>query len=376
MNLAPAKSQKAADRPISFILEVKGSVRHHADLFIRPEDLSITTPTRMSVTQTLGGAWVDEFGQGLDSITLSGTLGWRTGQNGLDGIERLLQMKEQFHTTWHAERAKAIALGSDPNEVKLRYVDTLNRYSKIVAPQVFEIRRSKSQPLLGKYRFSLMAIDKSLLPAASAVKSGADPSGLGVSSLLGSIQRISAAANNLRSFVNGQVLDPVRGFVSMSQDVLGTVHGIISSSGPISGPVIGIARDVAQVGTNLFRTLAAAQNLPMHAKAELMQIAGAYSNAFCVMKNALKTLPTYEDYRALHGSSNCSSTSGGSPPSQYIGQNTFAAVAPIDTSAVSVSPRASAALGLMIRNDIVHSPMQPPAMNGALIEIAAGVLVR
>lgn len=381
MTTSLTKSQKAADRPISFILEVNGTVKHKVDLYIRPEDMSVTFPSRMSVNQTLGGAWVDSFGPGLETMTISGTMGWRKGTDGFDGIERVGLLKNQFFTAWHDERAKAIKLGTDPNAVKLRYVDTLNRYSRIMAPQVFELRRSKSRPLLAQYRFSMIAVMNpppvvAVGGAAASASSGADPSGFGVSSLLGSINRISDAARNARQFVNSSILGPVRNFMTLSNDVLGTVHSYIAAGSGVPLSLIGVARDIAQVGTNIFRTLAAANNLPMQARVALMQVAGAYSNSFCVMKNALASLPTYEDYRTLHGASNCSSTSGGSPPSQYADRNPFISIVPLDTRAVSVTPRASAAISAIVRNDIIAAPLSMPAISGALTDIAAGVVMK
>ena len=46
-------------------------------LVIRPEELTRTDPSRINDTRTLGGAWSDNFGEGLSSLTISGHTGWR-----------------------------------------------------------------------------------------------------------------------------------------------------------------------------------------------------------------------------------------------------------------------------------------------------------
>lgn len=375
MNITPSKSQKAEDRPISFVLESPGGAMKSVSLFIRPEDLSISFPSRISVNQTLGGAWIDSFGEGLSQTTISGTTGWRTAPDGKDGINRMAELKSEFFTKWHDLRAAAIKAGTDPNEVKLRFVDTLNHYSRVVVPQGFEIRRSKSRPLLSMYRFSFVAVAKPK-PAAVAVNSalgGADPSGFGFASLLSSLNTIRGYINSAKNFVNTQILGPVKAFMNMSHQLLTAVKDTIAAGVSLAGSVISVARAVAQVGVNVFRTLAAIANIPALVKATLMQVASAYSNIFCVLKNALKAPKTYENYKGLYGASNCSSTSGGSPASQYANTNAFYAVSPSTKSGVTVSTQANSAINSMAKSDVVLSPMSVQQVGASLSSINAGV---
>lgn len=378
MNLSPATSQKAEDRPISFILDAKGGAAEEVVLFIRPEDLTRSSPSRMSVNQTLGGAWVDSFGEGLEVITLSGTLGWRAGPDGRDGGERLLDMREKTFSSWHSMRQRAVDIGDNPNDVKLRFVDTLNRYTAVVAPQVFEIRRSKSRPLLASYRISVISLGKgsdSGIPLFGLDFGGlgVDSSGFGLGSLFSSLNEINSAINNARTFVNRTILAPVQDFMRLSGSVFSAVHGTIQNGLSLADPLINTARSIAQTGMNVFRTMAAIANIPAAAKAALMQVAGAYSNVFCVLKNALRNLPTYENYNPLYGSSNCSSTGGGLPPSLYADQNPFFAVAAQPAGRVAISPRAATSLGLLTHNDIVINPLPLPTIGASLTEISRGV---
>lgn len=377
MNLTPAKSQKAEDKPISFVLESAGGTMKSVSLFIRPEDLSISFPSRVSVNQTLGGAWVDSFGEGLQSTTISGTTGWRSAPNGKDGVDRLIELKAEFFSKWHELRAAAVKAGTDPNEVKLRYVDTLNRYSRVIVPQVFEVRRSKSRPLLCMYRFSFTAVANPKT-VASAVKSafGLDPSGFGLGSLLSSLNTLRGYINSVKNFVNTQILGPVKAFMNMSHQLLTAVQSTIAAGVSLAGSVISVARAVAQVGVNVFRTLAAIAGIPALVKATLMQVASAYSNIFCVLKNALKTPKTYENYTSLYGASNCSSTAGGSPASQYANVNAFYAVAPSTSSGTAVSTQATSAMNAIIKSDVVLSPMSVQQLGTNLTTINAGVALK
>lgn len=376
MTLSPAKSQKAEDTPISFVLDSKGAPVEEYVLFIRPEDISRTYPSRMSVNQTLGGAWLDSFGEGLETTTMSGITGWRTGPDGLDGIERIVTMRSKVYVRWHALRAEAIARGDNPDDVKLRIVDTLNRYTRVIAPQVFEIRRSKSRPLLASYRIQFTALAKATASTGLAGLGGFDPSGFGLSSLTSSISTITGAINSIKNFVNGAILGPVRSFLGLANTVLSKVTSVINAGKSITGALIGVARDIAHVGTNLFRTLAAIASTPMQIKAELMRVGSAFSNALCVLKNALRPVPTYEDYQAVHGSSNCSSTSGGLPPSIYANTNVFNAVSPPPVTPVSVSPAANSAMKAMITTDVVFSPLPVSTLSSMLTDINTGVVVR
>lgn len=371
-NLTAAKSQKAEDCPISFILDDQsGDALEDVTFFIRPEDMTRTYPSRISVNQTLGGAWVDSFGEGLETTTISGTLGWRTGPDGKDGTARLIEMRTKIYEHWHSRRAAAIAKGDDPNDVELIFVDTLNDYARVVVPQVFEIRRSKSRPLLASYRISFTAVSKASITVTTG-DVAAEPSS-GLDSLFASIGEIESEINRMTNYVNKTILAPIQAFMRLTARVLNAVHDMIQSGVTLAGAIINVARALTQCGVNIFRTLAAVIGIPALAKALFMSVAGAYSNAFCVLRNALRSLPTYEDYRGLFGASNCSSTAGGSPPSQYANQNPFFVVAPQLSTSVGVSPRANSSIRLISDTDPVFAPLSTFAMAGALSDINSGV---
>lgn len=382
MTLSPAKSQKAEERPISFILDSRGGATDEVTLFIRPEEMTRTHTSRTSVNQTLGGAWIDSFGEGLETTTLSGTLGWRAGQDGKDGGDRLIAMRQKTYNEWHSLRQSAVDRGDDPNDVKLRFVDVLNEYSAVIAPLTFEIRRSKSRPLLASYRISFISVGKSGAPGAisgllgglGALAGGTQS--LGLDSLFSSLNEINSAIDRARNFVDKTILAPVQNFMRLSTRVFTAVHDTIKNGMSLADPFINVANGIAQTGLNVFRTIASVANIPAQIKSQLMNVAGAYSNIFCVLKNALRKTATYEDYNPLYGASNCSSTAGGMPPSQYTGQNPFFAVSETSSSRVGVSAGASAAISNLARRDIVVDPLSMPTIASSLSDLNAGVSIQ
>ncbi|MFM0165774.1 hypothetical protein PQR39_35760, partial [Paraburkholderia sediminicola] len=113
--LNPPPSQKPGDCPISFTMDdlTTGAAPQVLALNIRPEELTRTEMSRVSVQQTLGGAFADDFGAGLTQINISGNTGWR-GFNGIDGMTFFKQLRDASFTNWHLLRNQAMQKGLDP----------------------------------------------------------------------------------------------------------------------------------------------------------------------------------------------------------------------------------------------------------------------
>jgi hypothetical protein len=385
---APA-SQKAGDRPISFLLDdASGSPLAFVDLVIRPEELAWTDSSRLAVNQTLHGVWIDNFGRNVPAITLSGHTGWRQmGASSDDGLARFATLKTNVFDKWHDQRQQNIDDGLDPNAIRLIFSDALDDRSVVVAPRDFVLRRSRSRPLLAQFQISLVVLDDALqnapFPAQfgfnGATGSTPGPLGsltqsLGLSSLTGSINSITSQINGVRSLVQGNLVAPVQAFMTQSAQVFGAVRGAISSGVGLAKDVISIAQDVAQTGINVFRTLSAVGSIPQLTKQSLSAIAGSYTNIFCVMSNALGQKLYIQDYSDLYGASNCSSTSGGRPASTLAGVNPFYEVVPSSGSLpINVSSTASAALRSIASSDPVLSPLSPDSLNTALRQVTSGI---
>ena len=389
MNLSPPSTQKAGDRPISFVLD-DGKTVTSVDLVIRPEDLTRADPSRLSVQQTLGPSpWADNFGPGITQINISGHTGWRRteGSDG-DGGERFQRLYDSVYKQWHAKRKAAAAAGDDPDRVQLIFSDVLDDISVVVAPTNFTLRRSRSRPLLFQYQIALTVIDPNVgqywqmggalgyLTRAGAAAGGGLLESLGLESLTASVNRITAMIGQARQFINSTILGPITKFMGQTARLYGAVRGAISAGLQTAGALIRVAQTITQAGVNIFRTLAAVASIPSLAKSMLMQVAGAYSNILCVLRNALRQKKYVQDYSDLYGSSNCSSTAGGRPISRLAGVNPFYNVVPTGGALpVSVSKSAQQSLVSLANADPVLAPMSVSTLGATVSQVTNGLVI-
>lgn len=378
----PPTSQKS--RPISFVLDDMANGRSPVwvPLVIRPEDLTRSEQSRMTLHQTLGRdtvGWVDNFGPGLPTINISGHTGWRapSGQQ-YDGAEQFLTLHNKIFQVYHASKQEAIDAGNDPADVKLLFVDELDRFAYEVAPMNFTLRRSKSRPLLMQYSIQLQAVSTSAgVPAIDTTNLGDVFSGLGS---LGDVLRdITGLVDSVVSGVNSFVAPigaVVKEFMNVTAKVFGAVGTVVGAVAngvrTVANNLIGVARMVATAGKNVFDSLSAITSLPAFVKQTFQQVAAAYSTAFCLFKNSLRPNgKAYQDYSDLYGASNCSSTTGGSPASPLAKMNVFTDVRPM-ASPVQMSGNAVDGLGSLSRMDPVIAPMPLSEMTRNMGAVASG----
>jgi hypothetical protein len=346
-------------------------------LTIRPEELTRTDISRLTVQQTLGGAWADDFGPGLSSINLSGHTGWR-GAQGADGQALFIALKRQVFGDWHTKRNAARSAGNDPANVQLMLVDALDSTTDIVAPLNFTLRRSKSRPLLMQFRISLVSLNLPI-PATNNIGDAQSAlAALGLGSLGASISKIAAFIASAKNFIQNNILAPIKAFMTLAVAAFNQVVSVINAGTGLIGQVLGAAQSIAQVGMNVFHTLAAIVALPAQIMTQIMAVASEFENVFCVLKNAVNKSNIYQSYEGLFGSSNCSSTSGGSPASLYTlaGTNPFTDVVGTTAAApIAATTQATTAMRTVNNTDPVQSPMSPAQIGSALTTINAGVTV-
>jgi hypothetical protein len=390
---SPPASQKAGARPISFVMVDKTQttvVPVKVAMIIRPEELTRTDVSRLTVQQTLGGAWADDFGAGLATINISGHTGWR-GNTTADGMGQFAILKNQVFTSWHQRRNTAVKAGIDPRGVELRFVDALDSTVDVVAPLNFTLRRSKSRPLLMQFSISMLVVSEGIYTAPPAPPSNP------LASLLSSINKLINAAKNVVRFVNG-IVNQVTAYMQTATGIFQSVSNLIASAQAIPQSLLGAAKAMALAGTVMFATIAAATSNSTVQTAASMSTASDFSNVFCLLNNAVNQQQTYPDYTPLYGASNCSSTNGGSPVSPYADTNPFyavvgapqnapapaagAATAPVigastvSPPSVTMTPAAQQSLSLIAHSDPVLAPMSIASLGAAAGVIAAGVSVK
>ncbi len=372
---ATPTSQK--DRRIAFLLEVDGAVVEEVTLSLRPEELTRTDTSRTTVHHTLGGAWADSFGPGLPTIQISGTTGWRGGQDG-DGEARWKRLRDGTFNAWHNRRREAIQQGRDPANIRLIFADALNGFAVEVVPMALTLRRSRSRPLLFAYAMTLQVVsenaDQLRFLQGGARNDAAGGVGGFFAAVTGAIARIRGAIQGVTGWVQANLVAPVRAFLGMAQGVFSGVLGIVRDTRNLVGSVLTIPALVAQAGTSLFRTIAAVASLPAQIKADVMGVAGAFVSVLCFLLRARATRLAYADYTGFYGASGCSSLSGGRPVSPLAGTNALATLPSVPSvPGLAVSSTGAAGLRTLAGSDPVLRPMNDNQIATALAQVNGGV---
>ena len=375
--MAPT-SQKAGERPISFYLTDASGAATSISLVLRPEDLTRAEPSRLNVQQTLGGAWADNFGPGISTINISGHTGWRGGYS-LDGQALFSQLRDTVFTQWHAKRAAAVANGTSPDDVRLIFADSLDQISVRVAPGQFVLKRNRARPLLMMYQFNMTVLGDDVAPPATEADGvPSDPFFSGLDSLADSLRRGEDFLGQAQGVIQSNFIGPVTGILNVANTAMGKVLNILGGADRViigqASQLVSFAGDINMAARNAFYTYNAIVGQGAIASMAVSEVASAFDNAFCVLRNVFRVANLYPDYSDVYGSSNCSSTSGGDPLSPLRLQNAFESIVPIQTSPVAVSPAAQSAISRLRAADPVLAPMTTTDLGNAMSDIGNGVM--
>jgi len=375
--------QKAEERPISFVFHnmATGSAPVELRLVIRPEDLTRTDRSRLTTTQTLGGAWADNFGPGVPQVVLAGHTGW--GQGGRpDGLAEFQKLHETVFKRWHDERAEALRSGMDPDKVKLIFSDSLDDFIWVVAPQAFVLRRNKARPLLSQYQITLNWVSDDVAETMGALRAQSVSAlqELGLSSLEQAIRQIESFAAGIRESI-GAVLGPINAafsaFVNLTATALSVVQRVISAGmsvvSAVTGGLLSIAGNLARAAANITRTFQSIVNIPNQIKAQFSRVASAFQNAFCVLKNVFRSRKFIGNYDDLYGASTCSSTAGGRPISRYANENPFPVLFPVEKQPYAVTSEAAGAIDALTKIDPVLYPPGASDLEDSMRAVTSGV---
>lgn len=369
---------------------------------IKPEELTRSEPSRVSVVNTIGGGWVDSFGRGLSTLTIAGNTGW--GANGRpDGIAQFTQLRDNFIHQWHAAREYRIESGLDPDEVRLIFIDPLNgNYVADVVPMNFTLRRSRSHPLLLMYNIvmtvvcesatnpypelmeavdpaskastsitsmtgSVGALTGGIVPGAAAVTGTATSGGL-----IGKLDGMSSSIGALGASALATTKSTFAPIMATASEIIATANAAKRVLTSAEQATVGIARELSATATKVWDAVASVAGLPMAAKAAIMQVKGEFSNLGCVLSNGFTAAIGGATTTALpYGASNCSSTAGGSAASN--GSNPF--IGSTAGGPVTTSPDAVAAINAIGAWDMTQQPLDHAALNALIARAAAGITV-
>lgn len=363
--MSTPSSQKSAVRPISFLLQdlSNGNDLTSVPLNIRPADLTRVEPSRASVQQTLGGAWLDNWGPGVRQVNINGNTGWR-GSNYEDGMEVFKTLNNAVFKSWHEKRRLAIAAGRDPELIQLIFADLLDDFVYVVAPMNFTLRRNKQSPLLMQYQISMLVLSEDLVELKNKLRPPAIlPGNVAVPEALKTLReilgRIRNFATSVGNFIKGTIGAAVRSFMNLTANVLAitveTISSLKGSFDEIAGPLLSVASDLAQAGRNIMASVATVQSLGTFVKSRIMEIGGAFTYALCLLKNAFGGGKKYPNYSDWYGASNCSSISGGRPLSPLRFENPFYKLAPSASTPITQTPEARNSMKLLVGMDVLST---------------------
>lgn len=381
--------QKADQRPISFVLHnmALGEPPVEVKLVIRPEDLTRTDTSRLNTVQTLGGAWADNFGPGIPVVQIAGTTGWGAAGRP-DGLEAFQNLHKTIFVEWHKQRSEALDAGLDPDLVKLIFLDKLDQFEWVVAPQNFVLKRNKQRPLLSQYQINLTWLSYDVAESIDALDSLLSADSLsdleldGLDSLMASVKKIEDFASAVKGKI-GAVLGPIQTvfnrIVTLTAKVLTAVNRVIAAGmgvvSAITNGLLGLATSLTRAAANITGIVQGIISVPMRIKAQFQRAFLAFENAFCILRNIFRRRQFLPNYDALYGASLCSSTAGGRPISRYDTENPWPVLYPVKTSAVSVSGSASSALSRLSTSDPVLAPPTMAMLGADMQAVSNGVAV-
>jgi hypothetical protein len=139
----------------TFEIKEKGKTTMRHTLLVNPEDMSMEEPSRVNVVQTLGGAYVTDFGQGLPTVTISGITGYKARYsvegNYVDGFEEFMLFRGSVYRNF---------LEANSADMELHWYNWEDNEHYQIQPTGFRLSRNARQPLLYRYEFRFVCLRK------------------------------------------------------------------------------------------------------------------------------------------------------------------------------------------------------------------------
>jgi hypothetical protein len=140
------------------IIDAKlGRILQQHTLILNPQDFQQREPVRAQVVQTIGGAYVDDFGRGLPKVTISGNTGWRLknmpdGKGILDGWQAFKALRNDIFRYFTDAKDESRTFLRNP-DYELHWYNWGEDEYYSIQPEEFQLQRSASNPLLFQYTF-------------------------------------------------------------------------------------------------------------------------------------------------------------------------------------------------------------------------------
>lgn len=147
----------------TFEIHENNKVISRHTLILNPQNLTQSEQARVNVTQTLGGVYVTDYGEGLQQVTISGTTGYKQRFNAdnefRDGFEEFVHFRNEVY--------RKFVKTNSPDYMMFWYNWEDREYYRI-QPTSFRLQRSVSEPLLYRYEFIFTCLGEAVIGYTSA----------------------------------------------------------------------------------------------------------------------------------------------------------------------------------------------------------------
>lgn len=148
-----ASKNKRAFYKQTFEVRLKGKTRYMHTLLVNPQEMSVEEPARANVQQTMGGAYVSNFGQGLHNISLSGTTGYGARYNAdgalTDGYTEIQNFRKKVYRDF---------IRTKETQMEMFWYNWEDGEYYKVFPTSFRLMRNQSEPTLYRYEIRMTAL--------------------------------------------------------------------------------------------------------------------------------------------------------------------------------------------------------------------------
>lgn len=146
-------------RRLTFEITKNGSVIRSHTLTINPEELTQREPARTEIIQTIGGAYVEDWGAGLIEFTIRGTTGYRKRNiegRETDGFQEFKNLRSDIYRYFLNPEGASKRDSKDSYALNFYNWEDGEYYQ--IHPKNFQLNRSKQRPLLYTYDFSFVCL--------------------------------------------------------------------------------------------------------------------------------------------------------------------------------------------------------------------------
>lgn len=127
---------------------------------LNPEEYNQPEPSKATITQTKGGAFIDDFGAGIITIYMKGTTGFKGTTKGFTKFKELRDLIRSVYNN--------IPPGTNiPDSKELIYHNYTDGEHWVVYPSKFNLMRSIARPLLYLYEMNLWVLRAASVPKTS-----------------------------------------------------------------------------------------------------------------------------------------------------------------------------------------------------------------